>query len=164
MNRKLLVAAALAALLPVLQGCVTAAAVGAGAAVAMWDDRRTTGVYVEDENIEWKALAKIMGDFKNTHVNATSYNRRVLLTGEAPNEETKKKVEEAVRALENVKEVTNELQVAGASSTSPVTRYAWATSLPRLPLYTASKSRPADDKAPWLRGASSGSAGSPAVG
>jgi osmotically-inducible protein OsmY len=49
-------------------------------------------------------------------VNATSFNRRVLLTGEAPNEDAKKQVEEAVRSIENVREVTNELQVAGAAS------------------------------------------------
>ena len=54
--------------------------------------------------------------FNGAHVNATSFNRRVLLTGEAPNEDAKKQIEETVRVIENVKEVTNELQVAGASS------------------------------------------------
>ena len=81
MNRKLLAAAALAAALPALQGCVTVAAVGAGTVALMADDRRTTGVYVEDESIEWKVIAKVMGDFKGSHINATSFNRKVLLTG-----------------------------------------------------------------------------------
>ena len=50
------------------------------------------------------------------HVNATSYNRRVLLTGEAPSDEAKKQIEDTVRGIDNVKEVVNEVQIAGASS------------------------------------------------
>ena len=59
MNRKLLAAAALAAVLPALQGCVTVAAVGAGTVAVMANDRRTTGTYVEDESIEWQVIAKL---------------------------------------------------------------------------------------------------------
>jgi osmotically-inducible protein OsmY len=116
MNRKLLAAAALAALLPALQGCVTAAAVGAGTVALMVEDRRTTGVYVEDENIEWKVLARVNSDFKAAHVNGTSFNRKVLLTGEAPTEEMRKSIEAAVKAMPEVAGVVNELVVAGNSS------------------------------------------------
>jgi osmotically-inducible protein OsmY len=116
MNRKLLAAAALAAALPALQGCVTAAAVGAGTVALMVEDRRTTGVYVEDENIEWKVLARVTSDFNSAHVNATSYNRRVLLTGEVPTEEMKKSLEGAVKAMAPVAGVVNELVVGGNSS------------------------------------------------
>ncbi len=116
MNRKLLAAALLAAALPALQGCITAAAVGAGTMALMVEDRRTTGVYVEDENIEWKALARVTGDFKAAHVNGTSFNRKVLLTGEAPTEEAKKAIEDAVKAMAEVKSVVNELVVGGNSS------------------------------------------------
>jgi osmotically-inducible protein OsmY len=118
MTRKLLAAAALAALLPILQGCVVAAVGGVGAAVVMIDDRRTTGTYVEDENIEWKAIAKMSESFPNAHVSATSFNLRVLLTGQAPTEEAKKQVEEAVKGIASVREVTNELAVGGNSSMS----------------------------------------------
>ena len=116
MMRKLFGVAAVLAALPVLQGCFPLAVTGMGTAALMATDRRTTGMYIEDESIEWKVLARLRGDFPGSHVNATSFNRRVLLTGEAPNEEAKKKAEEAVRRIENVREVTNELQVAGASS------------------------------------------------
>ena len=56
---------ALALAMPLLQGCVGAAAAGMGAAALMATDRRTTGIYVEDENIEWKAIARCYaaGDF-----------------------------------------------------------------------------------------------------
>ena len=116
MNRKLLAAAALAALLPALQGCVGVAAVGAGTVAVMANDRRTTGVYVEDENIEWQVVARLANDFSNVHVNATSFNRKVLLTGEVPSEETKKRVEDMVKSLPPVASVANELTVGFNSS------------------------------------------------
>jgi osmotically-inducible protein OsmY len=104
------------AAIPLLQGCVGVALVGGGAAVVMMDDRRTAGIYVEDENIEWKVVGIVSDKFKNAHVNATSYNRRVLLTGEIASEEAKKQLEESVRAIQNLREVQNELTVGGVSS------------------------------------------------
>jgi len=84
MNPKLLIPLALAAMLPLTQACAPlAVGAAAGGAVLMANDRRTTGIYIEDENIEWKALARIREVAPSAHVNATSYNRKVLLTGEA---------------------------------------------------------------------------------
>jgi osmotically-inducible protein OsmY len=116
MTRKLLLAAMLVASVPLLQGCFPLAVTGVGTAAVMASDRRTTGMYVEDENIEWKALGRISDKYTTSHVNATSYNRRVLLTGEAPTEELKKQIADDIRKIESVVEVTNEIQVAGASS------------------------------------------------
>ncbi|MGH8761212.1 MAG: BON domain-containing protein [Burkholderiales bacterium] len=112
----MLIAVLLVALVPLLQGCFPLAITGMGTAAVMADDRRTTGMYIEDENIEWKALGRLNEKFKTAHVNATSYNRRVLLTGEAPAEDLKKQIGEEIRSIASVVEVTNELQVAGASS------------------------------------------------
>lgn len=116
MKRKMLAFAGAALAAALLQGCFPLAVTGVGTAALVATDRRTAGTYLEDETIEWKVFGKLRERYPGAHVNATSYNRRVLLTGEAPNEEAKKKVEEDVRTIENVKEVTNELQVAGASS------------------------------------------------
>jgi osmotically-inducible protein OsmY len=107
---------ALALLAPLLQACFPLAVTGVGAAALMATDRRTTGIYVEDENIEWKIVAAVKEEGTGGHVNATSFNRRVLLTGEVPTEAVRKRLEERVKALPNVREVVNELQVAGASS------------------------------------------------
>jgi len=108
----LLAATALAS----LPGCIPLAVTGAaGTAVFMSGDRRTTGIYIEDENIELKFLG-LKDRFNNAHINATSYNRHVLLTGEAPDEATRSKAEADARAIANVKEVTNEIQVSGNSS------------------------------------------------
>ena len=116
MKRTLLVAALAATVLPQLQGCAPlAVGAAAGGAVMMVGDRRTTGIYIEDENIEWKSLARIREVAPNAHVNATSYNRKVLLTGEAT-EQDRKRIEAEVRAVPSVLDVTNEVQVAGASS------------------------------------------------
>jgi len=102
--------------LPLLQGCFPLAVTGMGAATIMATDRRTSGMYIEDEAIEWKILAALRQDNRGAHVNATSYNRQVLLTGQAPTEDEKKRVESVVRGIANVREVVNELTVGGVSS------------------------------------------------
>jgi osmotically-inducible protein OsmY len=79
-------------------------------------DRRTTGTQIEDESIELKAASRIRDLATLGHVNVTSYNRLVLLTGEVPGEAEKKAVEEAVARIENVRSVVNELGVVGNSS------------------------------------------------
>jgi osmotically-inducible protein OsmY len=117
MMRKLATFTLLAAAMPLLQACFPLAVTGMGTAALMATDRRTPGIYIEDETIEWKAVGQLRDTkFSGSHVNPTSYNRRVLLTGEAPSEEMKKELERWVRAVPNVKEITNEIQVAGASS------------------------------------------------
>jgi osmotically-inducible protein OsmY len=118
MNRKWIVMAGAAALAgaTLLQGCGALIIGGAAATAMVASDRRTTGTYVEDESIEWKVVDRMRNNFAGAHVNATSYNRRVLLTGEAPTEEMKKQIEARVRSIDNVKDVVNELQVSGASS------------------------------------------------
>ena len=117
MTRKLLTLLLMAATMPALQSCAPlAVGAAAGGAVLMVGDRRTTGVYIEDENIEWKVLARVREMGTIAHVNATSYNRKVLLTGEAPSEAEKAKIEEAVKAVPSVREVANELAIAGGSS------------------------------------------------
>lgn len=99
-----------------LQGCFTLAATGIGAAALAVDDRRPFGLYIEDENIEIKARVRLINDFKDGHVNVTSFNQLVMLTGEVPTEQAKKDVETMVRAIPSVKNVANELAIAGNSS------------------------------------------------
>lgn len=100
-----------------LSGCAPVVAGGAAAGGLVAADRRTSGAYVEDEEIEWKANSSIkdaLGD--KIHVNVTSYNRNVLLTGEAIDEAAKAKAESIAQGVENVRLVTNELQIAVASA------------------------------------------------
>jgi osmotically-inducible protein OsmY len=109
----------LAAVLGAMQGCFPVIAAGVGAGALMASDRRTAGTYVEDEGIEIKAANQIGAKYKDAvHVNVTCFNRHVLITGEAPNEETRAGVAEIVAGVENVKAVNNELIVSGISGLS----------------------------------------------
>ena len=108
---------AIAALVPVLAGCFGAVAVGAGAGALALADRRVSETYLADEAIEIRAVNRInerLGD--KIHVNATSYNRMLLLTGEATSQAVKDEAEKLVREIPNVKAITNELVVGGISS------------------------------------------------
>lgn len=115
--RPLLPAAAAALLL--LTGCVEMTLVGAGVAVATVEDRRTTGTQLEDRGIELRAANRIDDRFgERVHVNVTSFNRYVLLTGEVPDEPTRAEAETLARGVPNVLGVSNDLQIAGQSSTT----------------------------------------------
>ncbi len=111
---------AAAALMGSLAACVPLV-VGGGAVVGTMSaiDRRTTGAQVEDEGIELRAASRVneaMGE--RAHVNVTSYNRQVLLTGEVPTAEDSKRVEQIVLAVENVHSVVNDLGAMAVSSLS----------------------------------------------
>jgi osmotically-inducible protein OsmY len=114
--KRILFALSLALSAIALQGCFPLAAVGVGATALALDDRRTKGIYIEDENIEWKSRALLIEKFKDSHVNVTSYNLGVLLTGEVADEKTKADVAESIRKVASVKSVTNELNIGGKSS------------------------------------------------
>ncbi|UCV07432.1 BON domain-containing protein [Dechloromonas denitrificans] len=108
---------ALATLFPLLQGCVPAIIAGGAVGVMSAHDRRSTGVQADDETTEWKAAQRVPEKFKAfSHLNFTSYNHRVLITGEVPSEEAKNIIGEQTRQVEGVKEVFNEVNIAAASA------------------------------------------------
>ena len=116
-RRMLLLGIGAAALLPMLQGCFPVVATGVSAGAAMVSDRRTSGTYVEDEGIEWKVSSRIRERFGNSdHVNVTSYNRNVLLTGEAPSDSVRAELDRIVAGVEHVRGVINEVVVGPNSS------------------------------------------------
>jgi osmotically-inducible protein OsmY len=111
--------AALFALVPVLllSGC-PAAIVGAGALTyGVAEDRRTSGTMIDDDNIETRVSRGVRERYgENTHVNVTSFNRSVLLTGEVPEDARKADIEKLAQGAGNVRNITNELQVGAPSS------------------------------------------------
>lgn len=112
-----LAAAALIVALPMLQGCVPAIIGGAAVGVMSAHDRRSTGTQADDETTEWKASNHVPDQYKAfSHVNFTSYNRRVLMTGEVPSEEAKSVIEAETRKLDGVRDVYNELGIGPVSS------------------------------------------------
>ena len=100
-----------------LQGCIALVGAGAVAGGLSLNDRRTGGTQIEDQAIELKSggrLREAIGD--KGHINVTSYNRIVLLSGEVPSDADKAAAEKAVAGIEGVTNVVNELEV-GANST-----------------------------------------------
>lgn len=103
----------------VLGGCVAAAAGGAVAGVSTAYDRRTTGTVVEDQAIElkaWQALRQDEEVNSQAHLNVTSFNNRVLISGEAPSEALRARAAEIVRGVDKVEHVYNEVTIAAPSS------------------------------------------------
>lgn len=104
-----------------LQGCVAVVATtAAGGGVLVAVDRRTNAAMLEDEGIELKAQNRISENFKQysdtMHLNVTSYNRNVLITGEVPSEEVRSGIEKFVKDTQNVRNVSNELVIAEPTS------------------------------------------------
>jgi len=100
-----------------LQGCVGMALGGAVVGTLAATDRRTLGAQTEDKAIIVKGetrMHKLVGDAG--HVNVTSFNRKVLLTGEVRDDAMRQAAAREVSAIEGVQSVANELEVAGLSS------------------------------------------------
>ena len=119
--QKILLAAVLGASL--LSGCAPLVVGGAvvGGMVAV--DRRTSGTQLEDEAIELKvanAINKEMGE--RVHLNVTSYNRRVLLTGEIRSDADRSRATLLAQSQENVNQVVNDLAIGAPSSISQRTK------------------------------------------
>lgn len=117
MMKTLLVALSVGAAASLMSACaplILGGAMVGGAMVAV--DRRTAGTQLEDEAIELKAGARAREVSPAGHINVTSYNRMLLVTGEVPSETDRKAVEQVVGRIENVRSVVNELAIAGNSA------------------------------------------------
>lgn len=118
MKRFFLVATATAVLASALTACVPLVVGGAAAGgTLVATDRRTSGAQLEDEGIELRATSRLRSALgERAHLNLTSYNRQVLLTGEVPTAQDKQLVEQIVARVENVSGIVNELAVIGNTS------------------------------------------------
>jgi osmotically-inducible protein OsmY len=131
-----------------LQGCAEALIVG-GVAVGVMiaADRRQTEVMFADQGIEFTAGSRIDDALKGQgHVNVTSYNYTVLLTGEVPTAQARAEAENAASGVRNVKTVVNELQIAGTSSTASRSNDAYVTSKVKSNFLGNGKFKPTDIK------------------
>lgn len=108
-----------AVILSALSACAPLVIGGAVVTGMVATDRRTSGAQIDDEGIELRAagsLREVLGE--RGHVNVTSYNRQVLVTGEVPSAKDRQLVEKTVAGVENVRAVVNELGVMGTTSLS----------------------------------------------
>jgi osmotically-inducible protein OsmY len=113
--RVALLALAAASVLPACAPMVVGGAMLGGALASV--DRRTAGTQVEDQAIELKGAARVRElAGEQAHVNVTSYNRIVLLTGEVPDAAARGAVEQAIGRIEGARSVVNELAVMGKTT------------------------------------------------
>ncbi len=119
-SRKLLTRLTLCACLgAVLGACAPIIVGGAVMGTLMATDRRTSGTQVEDEGIELRGASRVRDSLgERGHINVTSYNRQVLLTGEVPAAQDKQLVEQVLSKVENVRGIVNELEVMENSTLS----------------------------------------------
>jgi osmotically-inducible protein OsmY len=114
MLKRLTLAAALTGTLVGLTACFPLLLGGAVGGALVATDRRTSGSVVEDEGIELRASSRIRENLgERAHINVTSYNRQVLLTGEVPSAQDRQLVEQIVSRVDNVRSIVNELGVMG---------------------------------------------------
>jgi osmotically-inducible protein OsmY len=116
--RRPLAAAAVCGIVAIsLQGCIGVLAGGAIATGFATSDRRTLGAQAEDKSIMLKAdsrISAVVGE--PAHINTTSFNRKLLLTGEVRSDEAKQAAGREAAAIPGVEGVFNELTVGEPSS------------------------------------------------
>lgn len=116
------------AAIALVQGCGTGGASAGGTGALIAEDRRSTGTYVDDQGIEIKAGNRVSEKYRDVHVNVTSFNRVVLLTGEATDAATKADIGAMVQGVPGVRMVQNEIAVGPASSLSARSNDTYITS------------------------------------
>lgn len=122
MRMRLINLAGLALLAGLLQGCFPnafkeGAFKGERAGVLVAQDRRDDDARLDDRDIEAKAGNLVYKQSKVfMRVNVTSFNRKVLISGEVPDEATRTEVEQIISSVEKVNKINNELAVSGSSS------------------------------------------------
>ncbi|WP_353191876.1 BON domain-containing protein [Pandoraea pnomenusa] len=121
--------AAAALIAATLAGCAPIILGGAATGALVATDRRSVGAQTEDREIQVKAEANIANNLPDAaHVNVTVFNRRVLLTGEVPNDASKQRAVEIVKQISNVRGIVDEMAIGPASSFGSRSNDAWITS------------------------------------
>ena len=113
-----------------LQACAEMVVGGAATGAAVVHDRRTPGTVIDDELIELKAAERISDNkqvSEQVHINVTSYNNILLLSGEAPSEAIRSQIGDMMQGIPKLRRVHNEIVVAAPSSMLTRTSDTWIT-------------------------------------
>lgn len=129
-GRRLLLSALVVSTLG-LSGCFGLAVTGAAVGTMAVLDRRSLGAQTEDQAIELRGLRELNQEINNPgtgSISITSFNRRVLLSGQADTAQTRQRAEEIVRArVPNISDIYNEVEVVGPADFSTRTKDASLT-------------------------------------
>jgi osmotically-inducible protein OsmY len=148
MKKRELLWVSLLLLTPALHGCFPAIVAGGGAAVLMAEDRRSSGTYVDDQNIELKvskAISEKYSDKKyedTVHIDVTSFNRFVLLDGEVPDQAAKDDIGALALGVVGVRNVQNEIVIGPITSGGTRTSDAYITSKVKARFTSENKFQP----------------------
>jgi len=102
-----------------VQGCAAVVVGSAATTASVAHDRRTPGTVLDDQGIELQAANLIYEDralYDQTHINATSFNGVLLLTGETPTAALRARADDHAQSINKVRRVVNELALAAPSS------------------------------------------------
>jgi len=125
-----------------LSGCAAVAVTGATTGAAIVHDRRTAGTVIDDQGIEFKAVYRLYRNLEirnNTHINVTSYNGLLLLTGEAPSEALRSKIINKLSGIQKVRTIHNNITLAAPSSLVSRSSDSLITSKAKIALFNISK-------------------------
>lgn len=138
-----------------LQGCAPVVVGGAATGASVAYDRRTTGTVIDDQGIEFKASYALFNNkeiYDQSHINVTSYNGVVLLTGETPSESLKQKVTAEIKNIPKVRRIHNELAIAAPSALPSRSSDGWITSKIKAKMTTDEQTDPFHVKVVTERG------------
>lgn len=124
-----------------LQGCISGVALGTIGAASVLNDRRTAATQLEDQTIELKA-SKLLNDDegldKHSNISVISYNRTVLLVGQAPNEMLRNRAAKLIGSIDSVSRVFNQVRIGNTTKLTTRSNDSWLTSKVKVAL-TAEK-------------------------
>ncbi len=113
-----------------LEGCAPLLVAGSAAGGVAAHDRRSFGSFVDDSAIELRASGLIDANEelkRQVHVNVTSVNGIVLLTGEAATAELHERVLNDIKTIPGIRRITDEIRIAPPSSVGERTQDTWLT-------------------------------------
>lgn len=123
-----------------LQGCIeTAIVASAVTAVTSANDPRSVGSQIDDNNIELKAMVKLMKDSEiseQTNISVVSYNGHVLVVGQAPTQALINKIEAQLKEIDNIEKIHNQIKIAPKASVSNKANDVWITTKVKSELLT----------------------------
>lgn len=137
-HRVLAVVLGLASVLS-LHGCGPIVLAGAASTAMMGNDKRTAGTIVDDNGIELRLGNKIASDkalAEKVHVNGTSYNKTLLITGEVPSEQIRDQIVAIAGSLGDVKQVYNALDISVPTEYKSRNFDTWVTSKTKTRMLT----------------------------
>lgn len=139
MLKKITVMGLFATLLLNLQGCIATAVVSTAAvATKVATDPRTAGRQLDDETLEEKVAYNLNKDAQlqeEARINVVSYNGKVLLIGQAPNEMAKDAAKSVAAGVEGVSEVYNEIRISPKIGVGQITKDGWITTKVKSKLF-----------------------------